>query len=119
MKRMNSNASIFERRGDPWVTTRDAVKQYGRNPLTEDPDLDQFTRAKQPKFTQQHAIRKASIFGAVIPPEEHKPVSDERRLQNIRMRMNRRLGQAERAKKAIKLPDRSGDFRPKSIFEKS
>lgn len=116
--RYANNASIFERRGDPWVSSRDAKRDYGTNPLTDDPDMDQFTRATLARFGPEHASRKASIFGPVVQPSQSDGVTDERRILNIKARMHRKIGEAERSRKAIKLPDRSGDLKPKSIFDK-
>lgn len=113
-----NNASIFERRGDPWVSARDSKRDYGTNPLADDPDMDQFTRAKRSRFGPDEAEHKASIFGPVVKAKPPEPISLERRIQNIKMRMHRKIGEVERSRQAIKTPDRQGDFRPKSIFDK-
>ena len=38
--RYASNSGIFEKRGDPWVTKREGVRDYARNLETEDPEYD-------------------------------------------------------------------------------
>lgn len=59
----SSNSGIFAKRGDPWVSGREGREKFGRNVETENPDLDQFTRARKaepkPKF--------------VDPPKPAKP----------------------------------------------
>ena len=45
--RINSVANIFANRGDPLVSEKEGRKNYGRNPVTENPDLDQFFLAKK------------------------------------------------------------------------
>lgn len=117
MKRLASNASIFERRGDPWVSDKDAVRDFGRHPLTEDPDMDQFTRASRSRPPDESRA-KSSIFGKATKPKPSESLTDERRILNVRIKMQREILKASRARQAIKLPDRQGDFRPRSIFDK-
>lgn len=38
--RYTSNAGIFAKRGDPWVSQREGVKDFLRNPETENPEYD-------------------------------------------------------------------------------
>lgn len=38
--RYSSSSRIFERRGDPWLSDRERVKDFQREPETENPDYD-------------------------------------------------------------------------------
>lgn len=38
--KLSSNSKLFARRGDPWITNREGVKDYGRNPEAENPEYD-------------------------------------------------------------------------------
>lgn len=38
--RYSSNARIFERKGNPWVSRKEGEKDFGRNVETEDPEYD-------------------------------------------------------------------------------
>lgn len=40
--RLSSSAGIFEKRGDPMVSPREGLQNYGRNLETENPDYDRF-----------------------------------------------------------------------------
>jgi hypothetical protein len=44
-----SNANLFAKRGNPWVTRREGIRDFGREPSvlsgTENPDMDMYTRA--------------------------------------------------------------------------
>lgn len=45
--RMKTNALIFEKKGNPWVSQKEGEKLFGRNLETENPDLDCFLFAKK------------------------------------------------------------------------
>lgn len=77
-KGYSSNSKIFARRGDPWVSGREGREKFGRNIETENPDLDQFTRArkaepkseyidppKPPKTEASFSRRKANILAVM------------------------------------------------------
>lgn len=38
--RYSTSAGVFAKRGDPWVTHKEAVRDFGRDPENEDPDFD-------------------------------------------------------------------------------
>jgi hypothetical protein len=87
-KGYSSNSKIFARRGDPWVSGREGREKFGRNLETENPDLDQFTRARKaepkPKYVEppkpakaeaSFSRRKANILAAMhgsIRVETHR-----------------------------------------------
>jgi hypothetical protein len=60
--RYSSNSSMFAKRGDPWVSRREGERLFGRNLETENPELDQFTRARKaepkPKFIDPKPERR-------------------------------------------------------------
>lgn len=70
----SSNASIFARRGDPWVSRKEGERDFQRNLETENPDFDRFVRAKPVKerkpfidpkpepIERDYAREKTSIF---------------------------------------------------------
>lgn len=79
-------ASLFERRGDPWVSPRSGREDFGRNLDTEDPDMDSFTRArKAPVKTEP-----PSAF-----PKKNQDPDDARRLANLRNQFHRKMNKIE------------------------
>lgn len=38
--RYSSNSGIFEKRGDPWSTEREGIRDFNRNPETENAEYD-------------------------------------------------------------------------------
>jgi hypothetical protein len=88
MAKMSSSSSVFEKKGNPWVTDKEGRKDYGRLLETENPDLDQFFYAKkkqeQPKY--------------VDPPDNRKKGAGDTktRLANIGRKMNRKLNGVDR-----------------------
>lgn len=62
----SSNSRIFARRGDPWISRREGESQFGRNLETEEPELDQFLRAKKaperPKYVDPPAPGISDTF---------------------------------------------------------
>jgi hypothetical protein len=40
MAKISSSSRIFEKRGDPWLSDKEAVKDFERNPETENPEYD-------------------------------------------------------------------------------
>lgn len=79
---ISSMGRIFEERGDPLVTFREGVKDYGRNLLTEDPDRDRYLVAAKALFKPKY----------VDPPSKERKADAASRLANIGRRMNRELG---------------------------
>lgn len=57
-KRYASNASLFAKRGDPWVSRKEGEKDFNRNLETENPDYDRYFRAKAPKERQPYVDPK-------------------------------------------------------------
>lgn len=85
----STNSGIFEKRGDPWVSQREGVKDFQRNPETEDAELD-FDRR----------FHNVGGFGPKIAkpkPEYHDPMPEakdddpERRKASIARRMQMRM----------------------------
>lgn len=100
---MSSNASIFEDRGDPWISERDQREQFPEQKgFTGNPELDQ--------FQCQKAIRK------LVMRSEHRPVtvqSKERRVASTMNKMHMELlrlqnqrEQRQRQELALRLLDR-------------
>lgn len=86
--RLSSSASIFARKGNPWVSDKEGRKDFGRNLDTEEPELDQFTRA-----------RKAEPKKAFVDPVPEKPVADfHKRKANICRRMNATITRIDNSK---------------------
>jgi hypothetical protein len=86
--RYASNSRVFEKRGDPWVTRREGVKDFARNIETEDADRDFDHRFHNTGFGPKEAA----------PHPEHKaprpaPKEDDflRRKANIARRMNKSI----------------------------
>jgi hypothetical protein len=45
--RMSSSSTSFARRGDPWISDKEGLRDFGRNLDTENPDMDMFTKARK------------------------------------------------------------------------
>jgi hypothetical protein len=100
--RYTSNAGIFEKRGDPWVSRREGERDYNRNLEIEDPEYD-----------FDHRFHEAgNVIGKpVVAPrrQEHhdpKPVRREedefaRRKANIARRMNSNIAAKTRGVTAV------------------
>jgi len=82
--RLKTNCSIFEERGDPWVSQREGLRDFGRILETENPDLDCFTRAHKRKERHEKGPDKPIKPGSKI-------ADDRRRIMNARIAMNRKL----------------------------
>lgn len=93
--KMRSNSSIFERRGDPWVTDRNGREDFGRNLETENPEMDQYTRASRARERFDMGSEKRSTPGDL----------DLRRRVNILARMHREMREASKIGKAIVVKD--------------
>ena len=83
----SSVGGIFERRGDPLVSSREGREKYGRNLETEDPDFDRYfaedvarewgARLLKPKqIAKGEEFRKANV----------KPATAQQLAHNILMR---------------------------------
>lgn len=106
----SSMGRIFEQRGDPMVTQREAIRDYGRNPETEDPEYD-----------FDHRFHKTgSSFGKprqAVERVEHRdpvPVKQEddsaRRRANIMLVMRRK--QREHANGLNRVAEAQRGFHP-------
>jgi hypothetical protein len=98
--RYSSNSGIFAKRGDPWVSRREGEKGFGRNLETENPELDQFTRA-----------RKAESRPKYVDPKPQKAeASFAHRKANALRVMHREMSEASR--QTIVVDSRAVVFRP-------
>lgn len=79
-----SNADVFASRGDPWVSPREGLRDYGRTQWSENPDLDRYTLAKKARV---HNPDKAT---RVVPRDKSK-TDEHRKLCNIARAMNAKL----------------------------
>jgi hypothetical protein len=84
--RMASNSSVFANRGDPWVSDREGLHDYGRNGF-DDPERDQY-KAK-------HAVLHEETIGRAGVGKFAKP-TERRRIQNIAIGLNLELARIER-----------------------
>jgi hypothetical protein len=106
--RYASNSRIFERRGDPWVTSREGMRDYNRNPETEDAERDFDHRF-------HHTGEVFGKPGIAKPKEEYRDprptIEDDasRRKASIVRRMNMRM--TERAKTRIEVTATTRQFR--------
>ncbi len=87
---IKTNADIFRDRGDPWVSEREGLTQYGRNLDTEDVDYD-----------RDHRARKPEAKSMLRPEQELVRVGDPaKRIAEIRHRLAVRMAkQATRMKR--------------------
>jgi hypothetical protein len=72
---------MFSSRGNPWVSEKEGLTQYGRTMETENPDFDQFVYAKKAAERREMASEKAEKLGLDVV----------KRKMNIVNRMNRKL----------------------------
>lgn len=63
---------MFERRGDPWLTPREAMAEYKRDLSREDPDFDRYYYAGKPKPRPSYTPPKGV---AVKPTYERRAVN--------------------------------------------
>lgn len=90
-----SNSDLFAKRGNPWITQREAIKDFGRNPETEDAEFDfdhrfhttgTFGKACQAPKRVEHSDPKPN-YNKEIADIQRQKASIGRRMQ---MRINRR-----------------------------
>lgn len=84
----STNYGIFEKRGDPWVTQREAVKDFQRNLDTEDAELDFDYRFHDTGFGPKMATAKPVHHDPKPAPKED---DFERRKAGIARRMQMRM----------------------------
>lgn len=91
---VSSSSGMFAKRGNPWITRKEGVKDFGRNPETEDAEYDFDHRFHE----------TANAFGKpkeAPKKEEHKedkpeplPLDHPRRTANVLRRMNAAIHKA-------------------------
>lgn len=97
--RVSSNARLFEKRGDPWVSEREGQEKFGRNLNSENPDFDQYF------------ARKATERDRYIDPPGTPIVADERRLKAAALyQMHKNM--REHDGRLIKVKASRAPFRP-------
>jgi hypothetical protein len=84
MAGISTSSQLFAERGDPWMTEREQVKDFDRDPSTENPDFDQFWAASPARIK------------AAFVPERGTPIENDfsRRAANF-MRTTNRLTQPQ------------------------
>lgn len=101
-----SNSDLFAKRGDPWITQREGIKDFGRNPETEDPEYDfdhrfhstgTFGKPSQAPKRVDHRDPLPDYDKEIADIQRHK-ASISRRMQ---MRINRRRAGTE-VKEAVR-----------------
>jgi hypothetical protein len=100
----SSNSSLFEKRGDPWVSQRQGLEDYGRILGTENPDLDCFTKASPAKEHRERGSDKA------VSTKSDEP-DTLRRAANINLRYHSLTGKASRAVRDEILVEKIRQFR--------
>lgn len=96
----STNSGVFAKRGDPWVSDRQGLEEFGRVLETEDPDFDAMVRAKK-------AVPKAPY----VDPKPAPRVNDfQRQKTNAILAMRRNIRQAENNPVSIEAANRP--FRP-------
>jgi hypothetical protein len=88
-----TNASVFQKRGDPWVSEREGLSNYGRNLMTEDPDFDRYF-AKTSEKPDGESITTGS--------KPHRRRDDSHlRLAQARMRLKKALKESKGGKAIV------------------
>jgi hypothetical protein len=101
--RYSSNSGIFERRGDPWVSEKEGVREYGRDLFSENPDFDRYFTERHPEadrsaFARASAdlrkglaeIREGAAPEKVSPPSKQRKIACRvREMQHALNRMGR------------------------------
>lgn len=91
----SSNSGIFARRGNPWVSKKEGIKDFGRNPETEDPEYDFDHRYHKTGETFGKPIVAPVKTEAIEPrPVKETEADFARRKANIMLSFRR--GQRER-----------------------
>jgi hypothetical protein len=93
---ISSTARIFERRGDPWVTPKEGVKDFARNLATEDVDRD----AEAHKLSSNHYLSRSEraakdTMVRQVKPEKAEPPDKSFALAITQVRMGYRAKERE------------------------
>lgn len=98
--RLSSVAGVFERRGDPLVSPRQGLQDFGRNLESENPDLDQYF-AKRVDILRPEQIDTGEAFRkSVSKTPDYDP---KRKAAQIMLTMRREMREA--GKQRINVPD--------------
>lgn len=79
--KMKSSASIFADRGDPWVTQREGREKFGRNLVSENPEMDAHLFASRQNKHVPSVIR--------AKPDRERPDDNRRRIAGMIMSTKR------------------------------
>lgn len=82
--KLSSNAHIFAKLGNPWISLREAIHDFGRNPVSENPDLDRYLYATKARGIKAEIVR--------VKPEEKSAMADaSTRNMNARRALNKKI----------------------------
>jgi hypothetical protein len=123
MPKLSSSSRIFEKRGDPWVSQKEACKEFERTPETEDAEYDFDHRYHSVDLGGLHptvapARPEAEIIKQVkAAPETTVEPDYATRIANVRMQYRKK----ERGRETVRIPEsRSKEPPPKrNVFNYS
>lgn len=109
--RYSSNSGMFAKRGDPWISRKEGIKDFGRNPDVEDAEYDfdhRFHTTEGLSFGKPLVAPKREEHFDPIPKKSTEP--DYARLKaNALVRMHQSLRGSQ--PRMVKVAPRAAAFR--------
>lgn len=88
MSKIKTSCDVFAQRGDPWATDREGRAKYGRNLLSENPEVDSLLFASRVKEVKGNFLAGVRI----VPRKSTEDKPDNARLKaNALIRINRAI----------------------------
>lgn len=103
--RYSSNSQIFEQRGDPWVSEKEGIRDYGRDLFSENPDFDRYFTERHPEADRGAFARASADLrkGLAELPEERSVSSAPKGSQKGRTDLQLGVSQSVKRRLATRL----------------
>jgi len=88
----SSMGRIFEQRGDKMVTAREGIKDFGRNPESENPDLDRYFAGIARDLLKPQQVDKTNALAKLAAKDSYDP---QRRAAQIMLETRNKVRKAE------------------------
>jgi DNA-directed RNA polymerase subunit L len=100
--RLTTSADVFRRQGNPWVSRREGIADFGRNPDTEDAEYDFSHRFSQTGGTFGKPTPAKVRVETVTPRPVKAEATIKEQKQKILARMNQNMAKHTRV---VKVPE--------------
>lgn len=97
---------IFEQRGDKMVTDREGIKDFGRNPESENPDMDRYFATLARDLLKPAQIDKTHALAKLASKPSYNP---QRRAAQIRLETIAKMRKAEQGAQVARVSPRRDD----------